>query len=35
LFDAVKQINELVVARAGIFSRLGAMGVKISSTREP
>ena len=28
-FDAVKNFNELVLPSAGIFSRLGTLGVKI------
>jgi hypothetical protein len=33
MFDAVKEVDEFVPARAGIFSRLGAMRVKIGCTR--
>jgi hypothetical protein len=34
MFDADKGFNEFV-SRAGIFSRLGALGVKIGYVREP
>jgi hypothetical protein len=33
-FDAIESINELILTRAGIFSRLGAPGVRIDCTRE-
>ena len=29
MFDAVKEVNKLIFASAGIFNRLGAMGVEI------
>jgi hypothetical protein len=34
MFDAVEDIDELVLTRAGIFSRLGALSVKIDCHRE-
>jgi hypothetical protein len=34
MFDAVKEVNELVSASAGVFGRLGVMGIKIGCTRE-
>jgi hypothetical protein len=33
-FDPVKNLNELVLSSAGIFSRLRALGVKIGCERE-
>jgi hypothetical protein len=33
-FDAVENLNELVLASAGTFSRLGALDVKIVCVRE-
>jgi hypothetical protein len=33
-FNAVEDINELVLTRAGIFSRLGNLGVKIGCAKE-
>ena len=35
MFDAIKEVNKLVFASAGIFNRLGAMEIKIGCTREP
>ena len=35
LLNAVKEFNELVLARPGIFSRLGAMGVRNGRKKEP
>ena len=32
-FDAIEELNELVLASVGIFSRLGATGVRIGCTR--
>jgi hypothetical protein len=34
MFDAIENANELVLASTGIFSRLGALGVKIGCIRE-
>jgi hypothetical protein len=33
MFDAAKNVDELVLDRAGIFSRLGTMGVKSIAQR--
>ena len=33
MFDAVEELNELVLVSAGIFSRLRAIGVKMGFTR--
>ena len=35
MFDAIEEVNKLVFASAGIFNRLGVMGVKIGCTRVP
>ena len=34
MFDTVKELNQFVVAGANIFSRLGAMRVKIRRLRK-
>ena len=34
MLNAIKEVNQLVFARAGVFSRLGAMDVRIGYTRE-
>ena len=34
MFNAVKELNELVLASARIINRLGAIGVKMGCTRE-
>jgi len=33
MFDAAEDIDELALTRGGVFSRLGARGVKIGYTR--
>ena len=34
MFNGVEEVDELVSARAGIFSRLRALGIKIGCTKE-
>jgi hypothetical protein len=34
MFNAIKQVDEFVAASIGIFSRLGAISLKVSRTSE-